>query len=281
MTSTALEAALRRDRVIVAASLAALTLLAWAYILWLAQAMGMDGTTMSDATMDGMSMAGPIMDASGLGKAIAPDPRPWGATEFGFMFAMWTVMMVGMMTPSAAPMILIFARVGRTALDAGKPFAATGWFVAGYLVSWNGFALAATAAQWAVERFALLSPMVASASNLLGGSILILAGLYQWTPLKSACLAQCQAPFLFIQRQGGFRSDTLGAFRMGARHGIFCVGCCWALMVLLFVGGVMNVLWIAALTIFVLMEKVIPAGHLISRLAGASLIAAGIRLLLM
>lgn len=132
-----------------------------------------------------------------------------------------------MMTPSAAPMTLIFARVGRTAVAAGKPFAATGWFVAGYLALWIGFALAATTAQWELERFALLSPMMASSSNLLGGGILILAGLYQWTPLKSVCLAQCQAPLLCIQRQSGFRSDALGAFRMGARHGTFCVGCCW------------------------------------------------------
>ncbi len=133
--------------------------------------------------------------------------------------------------------------------------------------------------QWALERAALLTPMMASASNVFGGIVLIAAGLYQWAPLKNACLRQCQAPLLFIQRHGGFRSSLQGALALGGRHGAYCVGCCWVLMALLFVGGVMNVLWIAAISVFVLAEKVVPAGRVISRISGAIFIAGGVRLL--
>jgi predicted metal-binding membrane protein len=270
MSETALEATLRRDRAVVAAALVALTALAWIYILQLS----------SDMDMGGMEMPGFRMTSTGLGMAMLPAQTPWNITEFLLLFAMWAVMMVGMMTPSATPMILIYARAGRIAAGAGKPLAATGWFVAGYLLAWTGFALAATTAQWALQRFALLDPMMMSASNLLGGVLLIIAGLYQWTPLKHACLSACQSPLLFIQRYGGFQGDVAGALRLGGEHGIYCVGCCWALMVLLFVGGVMNVLWIAALATFALLEKAVPSGRIISWIAGVSLIAAGIYLLL-
>ena len=122
------------------------------------------------------------------------------------------------------------------------PFAATAWFVGGYLLAWIAFSLAVTSAQWALERAALLTPTMASASNILGGVVLIVAGLYQWTPLKEACLLHCQSPLTFILRRGGFRSDPAAALALalGAPHGIYCIGCCWALMVLLFVGGVMS-----------------------------------------
>ncbi len=192
---------------------------------------------------------------------------------------MWAVMMIGMMTPSAVPMILIYARVGRQATQQGKPLAASAYFAAGYLFTWIGFGLAATAAQWALERAALLTPMMAGASDMFSGAVLIAAGIYQWTPLKDACLRQCQSPWLFIQRHGGFRSDLLGTLALGARHGAYCIGCCWVLMALLFVGGVMNVLWIAAIAILVLAEKVVPAGRVISRTLGAGLFAGGAWLL--
>jgi predicted metal-binding membrane protein len=187
--------------------------------------------------------------------------------------------MVGMMTPSAAPMILIYARLGRQAAALGKPFAAIGWFAAAYLLTWAGFALVATAAQWGLQRLALLDPMMASASQVFGGIVLVAAGVYQWTPLKDKCLAQCQSPFLFIQRHGGFHRDRSGSLALGARHGAYCVGCCWALMALLFVGGVMNVVWIAAIAVFVLAEKIIPSGRLISRIAGGGFIVSGVWLL--
>jgi predicted metal-binding membrane protein len=184
-----------------------------------------------------------------------------------------------MMTPSAAPMILIYARVGRQAAVQGKLLAATGWFAGGYLLAWAGFSLFATVGQWGLQRTALLTPAMASASSVFGGLVLIAAGLYQWTPLKDACLSRCRAPLLFIQQHGGFRRDAPGSFGLGVRHGLYCIGCCWALMALLFVGGVMNVLWIAAIAVFVLAEKVVPGGRVLTRLAGAGFVAAGVWLL--
>jgi predicted metal-binding membrane protein len=268
MSDAAIEAVLRRDRVIVAAALVVVTLLAWAYVWWLA----------TDMDMGGMDMPGFRMIPAGMG-LMMPSAALWNATEFVFVFVMWAVMMIGMMTPSAAPMILIYTRVGRQAALQGKPLAAGAYFAAGYLLTWIGFALAATSAQWALERSTLLTPMMAGASDVFSGTVLIAAGLYQWTPIKEACLRQCQAPWLFIQRHGGFRPDVLGSLVLGVRHGAYCIGCCWVLMALLFVGGVMNVLWIAAIAILVLAEKVAPAGHVISRTAGAGLFAGGAWLL--
>src|SRR6202166_2575942 len=233
MSDTALEAVLRRDRAVVIVALAVITALAWADLAWLA----------GDMAMGGMDITGYRMIPAGRG-LMMPADAPWQPMEFAYVFVMWVVMMIGMMMPSAAPMILIYARVGRQAAMQGKPFAAIVWYAAGYLLAWTSFALAATSAQWALERAALLTPMMAGASNIFGGAVLIAAGLYQWTPLKHVCLRQCQAPLQFIQRHGGFRRDAKGAIVLGARHGAYCIGCCWALMALLFVGGVMNVLWI-------------------------------------
>jgi predicted metal-binding membrane protein len=217
----------------------------------------------------------PEMPGMNMEGMLAPGFRSWSAMEFAFTFGMWAVMMVGMMTPSAAPMVLIYAAVGRQATAQGKPFAATSWFVTGYVLIWTAFALVATAAQFALTQVALLTPMMESSSRTFGAIILIAAGIYQWTPLKQACLAQCQAPLLFIQRNGGFRRDPRGSLLLGLRHGAYCVGCCWVLMALLFVGGVMNLIWIAALTAFVLFEKTLPAGRLFGRSAGIAFIAAG------
>jgi predicted metal-binding membrane protein len=263
MAEAAIGAA-RRDRTIVAAALIVLTALAWSYVLWLA----------ADMDMGGMDMSGFRMIPAGMGMMM-PATAPWKAMELAFAFAMWAVMMIGMMTPSAMPMILLYARVGRQAADAGKPLAATGWFAAGYLLIWIAFALVATSAQWALERTNLLTPMMSVASGVFGAFVMVAAGLYQLTPLKDACLRQCQAPWLFIQRHGGFRGGARGSIALGARHGMYCVGCCWVLMALLFVGGVMNVIWIAAITFFVLAEKVVPAGRVISRIAGAGFFAWG------
>src|SRR6516225_4894650 len=268
MADAAIEAVLRRDRAIVAAALVTLTALAWAYVWWLA----------ADMDMGGMDISGFRMIPAGMG-LMMPATAPWNAMEFAFVFAMWAVMMIGMMTPSATPMILIYARVGRQAARQGTPLAASSYFAGGYLLTWIGFALVATSAQWALERAALLTPMMAGASDMFSGTVLIAAGVYQWTPLKDACLRQCQSPLLFIQRHGGFRSDLLGTLALGARHGAYCIGCCWTLMALLFVGGVMNVLWIAAIAMLVLAEKVIPSGRVTSRTDGAGLFAGGAWLL--
>ena len=268
MTDTAIEAVLRHDRAIVAGALFLLAGLAWAYMLWL----------VADMDMGGMDMSGFRMIPSGMA-LVVPTTAPWNATEFAFVFVMWAVMMVGMMTPSATLMILIYARVGRQAAQQGKPFAPSSWFAGGYLLAWVGFALVATFAQWALERGSWLTPKMAAASGILSGIVLILAGLYQWTPLKDACLRQCRTPLQFIQQYGGFRPDAFGSLVLGARHGAYCIGCCWVLMAILFVGGVMNVLWIVAVTIFVSVEKMVPVGRVISRVTGVGLFAGGVWML--
>jgi predicted metal-binding membrane protein len=264
MTYSALEAVLRRDRLLVAGAIGVTAALAWGYVFWLA----------SDMDMGGMDMTGFRMIPAGLG-LMAPANAPWGVIEFAFVFVMWAVMMIGMMAPSVAPMILMYARVGRQGNVKGKPLVATGWFATGYFLTWIAFSLAATLVQWMIERAALLDSRMASASNVLGGIVLIAAGVYQWSPLKDVCLTQCQSPIGFLMRYGGFRGDLIGCLLMGLRHGAYCIGCCWALMALLFVGGVMNVLWIALLTLLVLLEKLAPFGRWIARAAGVACIAAG------
>jgi len=248
--------------------LAIMAALAWAYVLWLAHNMRAFSDT-SAMDMTGMNMPG----------MLSPQFAVWTLPHALFVFTMWTVMMVGMMTPSAAPMILIYSQVARQAVTLGKQFASAGWFAAGYLAVWTGFALAATAAQYFLEWAALLTPMLASANRFVGAGVLILAGLYQWTPLKGACLAQCRSPLHFVQQHGGFQSSPTGSLRLGMLHGAYCVGCCWALMVLLFVGGVMNVLWIAVIAILVLLEKVVPGGRVLAAAAGGIAIAVGIWML--
>jgi len=284
MAGATLEAILRRDRLVVLAAVLGIAGLAWAYVVWLAAGMGMGMGMLGGSAVTGMTMPPPSgqmgeIGSGGVAAMAAPAARAWSPGAFVFMFGMWVVMMVGMMMPSAAPMLLIHARVARQSLAQGRPFAPTAWFAGGYLVAWVVFSAGATMAQWALDRALLMTPMMASASPYLGAGILIAAGLYQWSPLKDVCLSQCQAPLLFIQRHGGFGRDAHGSLRLGLRHGLYCVGCCWALMALLFVFGVMNVLWIAAIAIFVLLEKAVPAGRLVSRLAGTALVAAGVYML--
>lgn len=285
MTDAPLEIVLRRDRTVVVAALVLVTLLAWAYILWLASQMGMaDMSAGGESGMDMPSMDMPSMDMSvtsmesGPGAALAPF-RPWTVADFGFVFAMWAVMMVAMMTPSVAPMVLLYARAGREAARQGGPIAATGWFLSGYLLVWVGFSVLAAGAQWGLTRLALLTPAMTTASTIFGGVLLIAAGLYQWTPIKNACLSQCQALLQFLMRQGGFRNDPPGALALGAKHGGYCLGCCWVLMALLFVGGVMNVLWIAAIAVLILVEKLVPTGRLVPRISGVLMVLGGIWLL--
>ncbi len=270
MIEAALEAVVRRDRMIAAAALVLLTTMSWAYVLWLVDAM----------SMGGMEMPGIRMDANPFDVAMIPSLKPWSVMEFVFMFLMWTVMMVGMMTPSAAPMILVYGRVGREAAKQGKPLAATAYFAGGYLLAWAAFSLGATFGQWLLERASLLTPMMQSASTVLGGLLLIAAGIYQWTPFKEACLKHCQTPLMFIQRHGGFQRHAFGSFKVGFHHGLYCVGCCWALMALLFVGGVMNVVWIGGIAIFVLLEKVLPGHRVLPRIAGAALAGGGLWLIM-
>lgn len=248
-----LEALLKRDRAVVIIGLIAVSGLSWLYIL-------------AGAGMGGMNGAG-----------IMAVPASWTAGYAVLMLAMWWVMMVAMMLPSAAPMVLLFAAITRKDRTRGGIHIPTWVFGAGYLAAWGGFCLGAVALQWGMERLMLLSPMMATNSVALGGALLIAAGIYQLTPLKYACLRHCRSPVAYLAYS--WRPGRSGAFTMGLRHGIFCLGCCWVLMALLFYGGVMNLWWIGGLTIYVLTEKLAPAGPIIGRFTGLLLIFWGLWLL--
>jgi predicted metal-binding membrane protein len=198
----------------------------------------------------------------------------WSIEELGWLVTMWTVMMVAMMIPSATPAIVQYADVSRRRRARSLPAVSAGWFTLGYLLAWTAFAIVAATAQWVLHRAALLSPAMTSASPLLGGGLLIAAGLYQWLPLKGMCLTHCRSPLGVFAAD--WREGPGGALTMGLRHGSHCVGCCWLLMALLFVAGVMNLLWIAAIAGFVLVEKVVPGGRVVGRVAGAALLGWGV-----
>jgi predicted metal-binding membrane protein len=198
------------------------------------------------------------------------------SVAFGLAFLMWGVMMVGMMLPSAAPMILLYARVARQAAGTGKVFAPAGFFALGYVLTWTAVSAVAAAAQLLLIHAGLLTPMLVSNSSALSGVLLLAAGAYQLLPFKDLCLTECRSPLFFVQRHGGFKGSVSGAMKLGVRHGLYCVGCCWVLMTLLFVGGVMNLAWIAGLSVLVLLEKVAPQGRLLSRVLGLALMAGGL-----
>jgi predicted metal-binding membrane protein len=260
MSEAALEALLRRDRVVVGAALGVLVVVAWLYLLHLASAM-------SDIAMDDMqSMPGMTM----------PAMYAWSWVEVGALVVMWAVMMVAMMTPAAAPMVLMFAAIHRRRRAEGRPAVPTVIFVLGYLVVWTIYSVGAALAQSGLHAAALLSSAMAATSPLLAGGLLIAAGVFQWTPLKRACLAACRSPLSFLMTR--WREGRGAAFVMGLRHGLYCLGCCWALMALVVVAGVMNLLWVAAIAVAVLVEKILPHGDVVGRLAGVGLAAAGVLL---
>jgi predicted metal-binding membrane protein len=198
---------------------------------------------------------------------------PWTTADLLFAFLMWAIMMVGMMLPSAAPVILLVAAVSRQRAAAGGP-RLTMAFGLGYVLAWGGFSVAATAAQWGFHAAALLSPRLATTSPILGGALLVAAGVYQLTPLKAACLAHCRSPLGFLLTQ--WRDGAGGALRMGLGHGLYCLGCCALLMGLLFVTGVMNLLWVAVIAAFILVEKVAPGGPRVGWVASWALIGTGL-----
>jgi predicted metal-binding membrane protein len=250
-----LEAALRRDRWFVALGLAGTIALSWAYLV--PASLDMYGE------MDGPSAW--MMSAN------------WDARYTLLIFLMWCVMMIGMMLPSAAPAILLFARTVRSHVQSEVPIARAYAFAAGYLIAWTGFSLAATLLQWLLSAAALMSPMMETANTAISATILIAAGVYQWTPLKRLCLTHCRSPLFWLSHH--WRPGVAGAARMGISHGLYCLGCCWALMLLLFLGGVMNLFYIALIAAFVLIEKLTPSGAQVGRVGGALLVAAGAWLL--
>ena len=247
----------RRDLIAVVSALGGTTALAWIYLV------------RASAGMRGPSVSMEMVRI-----------RAWDAGDFTLIFLMWTIMMVGMMVPSAAPTTMVYAAVARKAGRQGAVVGPTVVFVSGYVALWAVFSVFATAAQWALDQAALLSPMMVATSPMLGAVLLVAAGVYQVSPIKLACLKHCQSPVHFISEN--WRPGIGGAFRMGLRHGSYCVGCCWVLMGLLFLGGVMNLLWIAAIAIFVFCEKVmlVRYAQTASRVTGAAMVLAGVLLLI-
>ena len=245
---------LKRERRLVLAAMVSLAVLAWAYTVYLG--------TQHQSTVGTMSM---------------PTMMQWSTADVIFMFIMWAVMMFAMMLPSVTPTVMIFGRVREKREVAGQIFASTGAFVLGYLLVWVGFSLLATIANWSLHTGGLMSSMMGKIGPQAGGLFLVAAGVFQWTPLKNACLEHCQSPMSFLMQH--WREGVLGAASMGLHHGIYCLGCCWLLMLLLFVLGVMNLPWVAVLTIVVLAEKIMPRGEILSRGLGVLLIGWGVWLI--
>ncbi len=253
---TRLESLLLRDRWIIGVTLVLVAALCWAWIT----PMAVD------------------MYGSRSGSSAWMMTKKWDLTHQALLFAMWTVMMIGMMLPSAAPALFLYGSVIRKSPEGARATAYVYAFGGGYLVAWTAFSLFATVLQLLLSHWLMLSPMMEARARWFGATLLVLGGIYQLTPLKRTCLASCRSPVLFITQH--WKRGLFGGFRMGLEMGWYCLGCCWALMLLLFVGGVMNLWWIGALTIFVLLEKLAPLGAQGGRLSGLLIIALGIWTLL-
>jgi predicted metal-binding membrane protein len=248
---TSVESLLLRDRLLVGGALAAAVALCWAWIVPMAR-----------------DMYGPMTGVSAWMMT-----ETWDTRHLALLFAMWTAMMAGMMLPSAAPALFLYGCVIRRSADAPRATSHVYAFAGGYLLMWTAYSLLATVLQRLLARWLLISPMMDARDERFGGALMIVAGIYQFTPFKRACLASCRHPVEFITRH--WKPGLWGGFYLGAAHGLYCLGCCWALMMLLFVGGVMNLWWIAALTVFVLLEKAAPFGDKGGRLSGLLIAAAG------
>ncbi|MPZ77806.1 MAG: DUF2182 domain-containing protein [Deltaproteobacteria bacterium] len=274
-----METILRRDRVVVLGALGVVVLASWAYVL-AGAGMGMSAWQMSSLDLAlGRAKPMPIGEVSagamsGAMSAMAT-PARWDLGYAGIMVSMWWVMMIAMMVPSAAPMILLYAAVARRQREKGSDaLLPTGIFAWGYVAVWGFFSVIAAALQRGFEATGILSPMMMNSTSLLfAAAILVAAGLYQLTPAKQACLRHCRGPIQFLM--GHWRPGRWGAFWMGAEHGAYCLGCCWALMALLFFGGVMNLYWIAGLAVIVLLEKTIPSGDTLGKVIGGLLVLWG------
>lgn len=243
-----------REYLIVGSGLAGIALAGWGYMFYMAWAMG---------NMDRFKMWMPPSVST-----------IWSTGDFAMLFVMWSTMMAAMMTPSSLPMVTMFAALNRNRRQRQQTYTPTFIFVIGYLLAWAGFSVLATIAQWPLHTAGLLNPMMNSGSYLLSGLVLVVAGLYQWTPFKDACLKSCRSPLGFLMTE--WREGAKGALIMGVRHGVYCVGCCWALMLVLFGVGVMNMLWVALITAFVLAEKVLPAPGPVRFVSGLGLVCWGV-----
>jgi predicted metal-binding membrane protein len=247
---TMIEAVVRHERAILTTMLVMIPALCWGWIL--AMARDMYGAMSGSAAW----MMTPV----------------WDGRHVALLCAMWIVMMIAMMIPSAAPTLLLYAGIMRRSAEGGRAALGVYPMAAGYLFVWLGFSIAATLVQRALSTALVLSPMMTLVSPVGAGAVLMAASLYQLTPLKRACLGSCRSPVTFITTH--MRPGRSGAFRLGIDHGLYCLGCCWALMLLLFVGGVMNVWAIVALTVFVLFEKLAPLGEWSRLLSAVGLLTA-------
>ena len=234
-----------------------LCILAWFYIIYLYRQMV-------------------VMDMDALFFAMPMTPS-WTVVDFVLLFLMWLVMMIAMMTPSVAPLILLFTKVNRQRREQQNPFVNTSYLFIGYFVVWGGFSLIATLLQWLLQQVSWLNPDMIITNKIAGSIILVAAGVFQFTPLKQTCLSFCKSPLEFIFKH--WKEGKKGAIKMGIKNGVYCVGCCWVLMVLLFVSGVMNILWVALISLFVLIEKVSAKSKWVSFAAGSLLIIYGLLVL--
>ncbi len=250
---TQIEQILKRDRAIVAVGLSGVTAIAWIYMF---------------------NMAGGMVSVDqGTRLFGSPHMHAWNPVNLVLLFSMWAVMMIAMMIPSESPIVLMFTAINRERRRQRQPFVSTGAFLLGYLAAWTMFSALVTLTQWGLHAATLLSRTMVLNSSSLGGALLFVAGIFQWTRLKYACLSRCRSPLGFLMTE--WREGTSGAFIMGLKHGAYCIGCCWLLMGLMFVAGVMNLLWMVIITVFVFLEKVVPGGFWISRIAGLLLIVWG------
>ncbi|MFQ5596826.1 MAG: DUF2182 domain-containing protein [Nitrospiria bacterium] len=259
---TLFESVLKRDRFLIAASLMIMAALSWAYMVYLAWNMRI------------MDMAEAVpRDVRGM---VMTQVMSWSIVDFAMTVVMWVVMMVAMMVPAAVPMVLLFATVNRKRRERQCPFIPTGVFLSGYLLVWWGFAILAALAQWGLHQRALLPSKMDGVPPVFGGVILITAGIFQWTPLKSVCLKHCRTPLDHLVAH--WREGRRGALLMGVEHGVFCLGCCWFLMGLMFVAGVMNLVWMAGVAAYILIEKIIPErtwGNIVTWSVGAGMVIWG------
>jgi len=258
MNNQSLEYLLKRDRLVIIGGLFFITILSWLYIIYLYRQMV-------------------YMDMNALFFAMPMTPE-WTSADFILLLLMWLVMMIAMMTPSVAPLILVFAKVNRERKLQDHPFVNAGYLITGYFFVWAAFSVAATALQWLLQQIAWLNPEMKTTNKILGGIILILTGIFQFTPLKKTCLTYCRSPLNFVLLH--WKEGKQGALRMGIENGFYCLGCCWMLMVLLFVAGIMNLLWVALIALFVLVEKISQTIRWIPYVAGFALIAYGILFLM-
>jgi predicted metal-binding membrane protein len=249
---TLVERLVRHDRAALAMTLALVSVACWSWIVPMARDMS--------GSMSGLSAW--MMTST------------WDAPHLLLLAAMWIVMMAGMMLPSAAPLLLVYGAASRRRSAVGNPTLQVYSMAAGYLLVWVGFSLCAALLQRILSAALLLSPMMEATTPWLSATLFIAAGVYQFTPLKRHCLGVCTSPLDFLMRH--WRDGAGGALRLGAEHGVFCVGCCWALMLLLFAGGVMNLMVIAVLMIVVLTEKLAPVGTQTVRVTGIFLIGLGV-----